>query len=112
MVIYRLSADCPDCGAPLTLRRNRRTGEHFLGCSDYPHCDFTEPYMLVLQDLAAARVAPVSSMQHLDRELRRIVGLVHPDKWQSGQQSAAALAQTVTTELLALRDVVRGRVSS
>ncbi|KPL47637.1 restriction endonuclease [Xanthomonas axonopodis] len=29
---------CPRCGSALVQRRNRRTGENFLGCSQFPKC--------------------------------------------------------------------------
>ncbi|KER88085.1 restriction endonuclease [Xanthomonas arboricola pv. celebensis] len=29
---------CPRCGSALVQRRNRRTSEHFLGCSQFPKC--------------------------------------------------------------------------
>lgn len=29
---------CPDCGAKMVLRTNRRTKERFWGCSDFPDC--------------------------------------------------------------------------
>ncbi|MDQ1062666.1 restriction endonuclease [Stenotrophomonas sp. SORGH_AS_0282] len=29
---------CPRCGSTLVQRKNRRTGEHFLGCSQFPRC--------------------------------------------------------------------------
>ena len=29
---------CPRCGSTLVQRKNRRTGEHFLGCSRFPRC--------------------------------------------------------------------------
>jgi restriction system protein len=34
---------CPRCGAALVVRRNRRTGEAFLGCSRFPNCRHTQP---------------------------------------------------------------------
>ncbi len=37
------AALCPRCGAPLVHRRNRSTGEHFLGCSRFPQCRYTQP---------------------------------------------------------------------
>jgi hypothetical protein len=51
----------------------------------------------------------MTSLKDLDRALRRIVGIVHPDKWSSGQRSPEELAHAVTTELLALRESMRGR---
>lgn len=32
------SPSCPRCGSALVQRRNRRTKEHFLGCSQFPKC--------------------------------------------------------------------------
>jgi restriction system protein len=32
------AATCPLCGSPLVERTNRRTGELFLGCSQFPRC--------------------------------------------------------------------------
>ncbi len=32
---------CPDCGWAMVTRRNRRTGESFLGCSRFPACHGT-----------------------------------------------------------------------
>lgn len=29
---------CPRCGSALVQRRNRRSGENFLGCSHFPRC--------------------------------------------------------------------------
>lgn len=31
-------SSCPDCGSALVQRKNRRTSEHFLGCSQFPKC--------------------------------------------------------------------------
>lgn len=30
--------NCPRCGSTLVQRRNRRTSEHFIGCSQFPKC--------------------------------------------------------------------------
>ena len=32
------AADCPTCGSTMTSRTNRRSGEHFMGCTRYPAC--------------------------------------------------------------------------
>lgn len=37
------SATCPRCGSPLVERRNKTTGDRFLGCSTYPRCRYTQP---------------------------------------------------------------------
>jgi ssDNA-binding Zn-finger/Zn-ribbon topoisomerase 1 len=36
---------CPrgTCDGVLVKRRNKFTGEYFLGCSNFPDCDHTEP---------------------------------------------------------------------
>jgi len=41
---------CPDCGAFLLIRKNRR-GEPFYGCEKYPKCKFTKPMELGLKCL-------------------------------------------------------------
>lgn len=33
---------CEKCGGVLTIRVNRTTNNKFLGCSNYPYCDFTQ----------------------------------------------------------------------
>lgn len=35
--------DCPQCGGKLVKRKNRSTGESFLGCDNYPKCKYTQP---------------------------------------------------------------------
>lgn len=42
---------CPDsewneCNGKMVLRTNRRTGEQFVGCSQYPKCKQTAPMRL------------------------------------------------------------------
>jgi ssDNA-binding Zn-finger/Zn-ribbon topoisomerase 1 len=37
------STPCPDCGAPLRIRRRHSDGVRFLGCSTYPDCQHTQP---------------------------------------------------------------------
>ena len=34
--------ECPECGGDMVIRKNRKTGEQFYGCSIYPQCDGTE----------------------------------------------------------------------
>jgi ssDNA-binding Zn-finger/Zn-ribbon topoisomerase 1 len=111
-LVCRISCASPLCNAPLILRRNRRTSDPFLGCDNFPRCSFTEEYVSALQDLAAAHVAPITSIRDIDRALRQIIGVVHPDKWQSAGRSAEELAHTLTIELLNLRETVRGRTTS
>lgn len=35
------SGKCPECDADLVLRENRRTGDEFWGCSNYPKCKWS-----------------------------------------------------------------------
>lgn len=37
--------DCPEarCKGKLIKRRNKTTGEEFLGCTEYPKCTYTQP---------------------------------------------------------------------
>ena len=39
------AATCPRCGARLVARRNRTSGDWFLGCSRFPACRHTAPMM-------------------------------------------------------------------
>ena len=34
---------CPQCAAELVVRQQKATGHKFLGCSQWPACDHTEP---------------------------------------------------------------------
>ncbi len=34
---------CPRCGRALVMRRNRTTGEAFLGCEGFPRCRYARP---------------------------------------------------------------------
>jgi DNA topoisomerase-1 len=34
---------CPECGGDLVIRQSRTTQQHFLGCINYPRCQYTEP---------------------------------------------------------------------
>ena len=34
---------CPKCKKPLIIRRSKRTGKQFVGCSGYPNCDMSYP---------------------------------------------------------------------
>ena len=35
--------DCPKCGLPLVVRRNKKQGTRFFGCSNFPTCRHAEP---------------------------------------------------------------------
>jgi ssDNA-binding Zn-finger/Zn-ribbon topoisomerase 1 len=37
---------CPDCGAAMVERENRKTQKPFWGCSRYPKCKCTQPIYL------------------------------------------------------------------
>ena len=129
---YRLAADCPHCGAPLVLRQNRQTGALFTGCSAYPGCAFTEPHdarvqtlttevVQAIQRLAAQVVeaqaearrqvaeAQAASQRQLaaeramlERTMRQLIALAHPDRWPD-----TPLAHELTVALVALRQTLQ-----
>src|SRR5262250_846300 len=97
---YRLAADCPQCGAPLVLRQNRQSGALFTGCSAYPDCAFSEPHDPRVQTLstgvvravealatqvarnqAAAQRQAAAERATLERSVRQLIALAHPDRW-------------------------------
>jgi hypothetical protein len=129
---YRLAADCPRCGAPLVLRQNRQTETLLTGCSAYPHCAFAEPHDPRVQTLSidvvravqalATQVAQVQTearrqvahaqvdaQRHmaaeratLDRTVRQLIALAHPDRWPD-----TPLAHELTVALVALRKTLQ-----
>ena len=118
---YRLAADCPHCGAPLVLRQNRQTGALFTGCSAYPGCAFTEPHDSRVQTLSTGLVqaraearrqvaeAQAESQRQLaaeratlDRTVRQLIALAHPDRWPD-----TPLAHELTVALVALRQTLQ-----
>ena len=134
---YRLAADCPCCGAPLVLRQNRQTGVLFTGCRAYPACAFTEPHdprvqavstgmiqavqqlamqvgevqaearRQVAQAQADAQQQVVAERARLDRTVRQLIALAHPDRWPDNP-----LAHELTVALVALRETLRARVGT
>jgi ssDNA-binding Zn-finger/Zn-ribbon topoisomerase 1 len=40
-----ITKSCPECGVGtlLVIKRNRTTGEEFLGCPRWPNCTYAEP---------------------------------------------------------------------
>jgi DNA helicase-4 len=36
---------CERCGGILIIKINRTTNNKFLGCTNYPYCDFTQPFV-------------------------------------------------------------------
>ena len=113
---YRLAADCPWCGAPLSLRQNRQTEALFTGCSAYPRCAFNEPHdprvhaltLQVVQIQAEAQrqvaLAQAETQRHvaaeraaLDRTVRQLIALTHPDRWPD-----TSLAHELTVALEAV----------
>jgi hypothetical protein len=103
--MYHLVAHCPKCSRELSVRHNRSTGEPFIGCDGYRlGCKFTEPYDEVLAEFAdeiAALHRRASTLEHelerlnsshsgplpntIDRELRDIAVLSHPDRWPDNE---------------------------
>src|SRR4029453_14477266 len=97
---YRLAADCPRCGAALVLRQNRQTGALFTGCSAYPRCGFFAPHAPRVQTLSTGVVRAVQALATqvaqiqaeaqrqaaaeratLERTVRQLIALAHPDRW-------------------------------
>ena len=122
---YRVAADCPHCGAPLVLRQNRQTGALFTGCSAYPGCAFTEPHDARVQTLSTGLVEAVQTLATqvvqaqaeaqaesqrqlaaeratLDRTVRQLITLAHPDRWPD-----TPLAHELTVALVALRQTLQ-----
>jgi len=118
---YRLAADCPHCGAPLVLRQNRQTGALFTGGSAYPGCAFTEPHDSRVQTLSTGLVQAVQTLATqvvqaqaesqrqraaeratLDRTVRQLIALAHPDRWPD-----TPLAHELTVALVALRQTLQ-----
>ena len=129
---YRLAADCPRCGASLVLRQNRQTGALFTGCSAYPSCAFSEPHDPRVQTLSTGVVRAVQALTTqvaqlqtearrqlaqaqadaqrqaaveratLERTVRRLIALAHPDRWPD-----TPLANELTVALVALRETLR-----
>jgi hypothetical protein len=40
----KVEVRCPKCGGPMVVRHNRKTGEAFWGCRNFPTCRGTRPY--------------------------------------------------------------------
>src|SRR5438874_6361390 len=133
---YRVAADCPHCGAPLVLRQNRQTSALFTGCSAYPGCAFTEPHDSRVQTLSLGVVQAVHTLTTqvvqvqtearrqvtqaqvdaarqmsaeraaLERTVRQLIALAHPDRWPE-----TPLAHELTVALVALRETLRSGTS-
>ena len=127
---YRLAADCPCCGAPLVLRQNRQTDVVFTGCSAYPRCPLPNHTTPACRPSApsrsgcpgarrsprcrpgaaaagpgAGRIPAASRCRagHVDRTVRQLIALAHPDRWPD-----TPLAHELTVALVALRDAAAG----
>ena len=48
--LVTISGVCPTCGHGLKLCQ-AKTGAFFIGCTDFPRCDFRGPYDPILQQL-------------------------------------------------------------
>ena len=103
------------------LRQNRQTAALFTGCSAYPSCAFTEPHDPRVQTLAIQVVqvrdearrqvahAQADAQRHvaaeratLDRTVRQLIALAHPDRWPD-----TPLAHELTVALVALRKTLQ-----
>ena len=47
VIANRVGQDCPRCGHPLVKRVNGTTQEKFIGCSNFPKCDYIQAKNLV-----------------------------------------------------------------
>ena len=106
----RLTGDCPKCGSEIVVRRRRVDGEPFLSCIAYPTCKWAGDYDRTIDELSdqmmelrdenrRLRASGPKADFDIDRELRSIIAIAHPDKWPK----AGALAHEITTLLNALR---------
>jgi ssDNA-binding Zn-finger/Zn-ribbon topoisomerase 1 len=112
---YRLAADCPRCGASLVLRQNRQTGALFTGCSAYPSCAFSEPHDPRVQTLSTGVVRAVQALATqvaqiqaeaqrqaaaervtLERTVRQLIALAHPDSQSPWSRSARGCVRAPT----------------
>ena len=103
----RLSGDCPRCGSELVVRRRRADEARFVSCSAYPECRWAGDYDGRLHELMAEidelrRQHRASPHVDLDRELRALIKIAHPDKWQTAD--AKRLGHELTVALVALRE--------
>ena len=87
--IYSLTATCPRCLGELRLRTRHDGQGSFVGCSAYPSCTYTAPYDAVLHALGTRLAAaearghvPALSLHTLEKDLKRLMAIVHPDKWR------------------------------
>ena len=107
--------------AALVLRQNRQSGALFTGCSAYPGCAFAEPHDPHVQILSTGVVRAVEALATqvaqsqadaqrqaaaeratLERTVRRLIALAHPDRWPD-----TPLAHELTVALVALRETLR-----
>jgi len=108
--IYCLTATCPRCRGELRLRTRHDGQGSFVGCSEYPACKYTADYDAVIHALGkrlyaaeAREHVPALSLQSLDRDLRKLVAIVHPDRWQD-HPLATELTKAVNALRAKLRD--------
>ncbi len=56
---------CPLCGSPLVVKHNRRTGEEFIGCSNYPTCHYIKPSETKVSLEGEGEICPKCGKGHL-----------------------------------------------
>ena len=64
----KVGRDCPVSGHPLVIRYGR--WGKFIGCSDYPDCTYTEPY-LELTGITCPKCGEVHGGELVERKTRR-----------------------------------------
>lgn len=118
-----VAEECPLCGEPVLVQKNRTTGEPFISCSGWKAtgCRFTEPYDARLQRLGREndaldrrcreletamrpRHADTAERKELANKLRDLMAIMHPDKNPAGLDP-----NRVVAELSHLRDWLLGR---
>lgn len=83
------------CRGEIVRKSNKRDGNQFLGCSQWPSCKFTEAWdsdvaalcerMQNLESELAAVKVSIANRNNADisKSLRTIIAFAHPDKWPS-----------------------------
>ena len=87
---FRISEQCPRCGAALVIRERADTRRQFLGCTNFPSCRFTE-----VLHLRTARLG--RRIMELERELARRPALPPPAKSGLRQIRRLSLAPDAET---------------
>jgi len=100
---FRVARDCPLCGGALALRRNRKTSNLFVACTQWRRrsCPFTEAFDTAVDALACRIKTLEGELEEaracveipigrgtvpadlLSKELRKLIAEWHPDRRQT-----------------------------